>query len=42
MKKRTLLAAVIGVVAAVVAKRKKAQRAERDLWNEAAGQPDTR
>jgi hypothetical protein len=42
VKKRTLLAAVLGVAAAVVAKRKKSQQAERDLWNEAASQPDLR
>ena len=42
MKKRTLLTALLGVAAAVVAKRKKAQQAERDLWNEAAQAPDLR
>ncbi len=35
MKKRTLLTALLGAVAAFVAKRSKARKAEQDLWNEA-------
>ena len=41
MKKRILLA-LAGVTAVVFAKRRKAQQAERDLWHEAAAQPDLR
>jgi cob(I)alamin adenosyltransferase len=42
VKKRTLLAALAGLAAAVAAKRTRARRAERDLWNEASAQPDLR
>jgi hypothetical protein len=42
VKKRTLLPVLLAGVAALVAKRKKAQQAERDLWNEAAESPDLR
>lgn len=42
MKKRALLPVLLAGVAAVVAKRKKAQQAERDLWNEAGQAPDLR
>ena len=35
MKKRALLTALVGAVAAVLAKRSKARKAEQDLWNEA-------
>lgn len=42
MKKRTLLTVALGLAAAVVAKRKKAQSVERDLWNEAGQAPDLR
>ncbi|MDP9182003.1 MAG: DLW-39 family protein [Actinomycetota bacterium] len=35
MKKRTLVTAVLGALAAVLAKRSKARKAEQDLWNEA-------
>jgi hypothetical protein len=42
VNKRTLLAALLGLVGAALAKRKKAQAAERDLWHEAAQAPDLR
>jgi hypothetical protein len=35
MKKRALLTALLGALAAVLAKRSKARKAEQDLWNEA-------
>lgn len=35
MKKRALLTALAGVAAALLAKRTKARKAEKDLWNEA-------
>jgi hypothetical protein len=40
VKKRTLLTALLGALAAVVAKRSKARKAEQNLWNE-AGQAGT-
>ena len=40
MKKSTFLTALLGAVAAVLAKRSKARKAEQDLWNE-AGQAGT-
>jgi hypothetical protein len=36
MKKRAFLTALIGAVVAVIAKRRSARHAERDLWNEAS------
>jgi hypothetical protein len=42
VKKRALLPVLLAGIAAVVAKRKKAQQAEHDLWNEAAQAPDLR
>jgi hypothetical protein len=41
MKRPALLLAVLGAVLAVV-RRRKAGRAEADLWNEATSTPDLR
>ena len=40
MKKKALLTAVVGAAVAVFAKRSKAQKAQRDLWNEAGQSAD--
>lgn len=42
MKKRALLTVLLGAVAAVVTRRAKAQRTERELWTEAGQSPEPR
>ncbi len=39
MRRPAALVALIGAVVALLSKRSKAQRAERDLWTEAADRP---
>ncbi len=42
MRRPALLVVLLGAGAVALTRRRKAQRAERDLWNEATTAPDLR